>query len=109
MRTLTTIASIPSILVLHVNFNSLILEEELIFGQSYAVMKLCGLIYHCDPSTIGHFTSIIMDAGGKMWHHNGISTRRSCTFIGTFADLKISLNLHQRSGEKLCAVIYVLK
>jgi hypothetical protein len=109
LRTSTTIASIPSILVLHVNFNSLILEEELSFGQNYAAMKLLGLIYHCDTSTMGHFTSIVIDTGGEMWCHDGISTRRSCIYIGTFADLQNPLSLHQRGGEKLCAVIYALK
>jgi hypothetical protein len=51
------------------NFN---IEEELSVGQNYAVMKLRGMIYHCDTSTVGHFTSIVIDAGGKMWHHDGI-------------------------------------
>jgi hypothetical protein len=33
MRALTTISSIPSIMILHVDFNNLILEEELSFEQ----------------------------------------------------------------------------
>ncbi|KAJ6540228.1 hypothetical protein B0H10DRAFT_2138382 [Mycena sp. CBHHK59/15] len=71
-------------------------------------MKLRGLIYHSQAAS--HFTSIVVDAAGSMWYHDGITTRRACVNNGRFADLRDLQSLHRRSHEEvLCAVIYALK
>jgi hypothetical protein len=109
LQRLTIIESIPSIMVLYVNFNTLILEEELHIGPNYPAMKLRGLIYHSNMTAVGHFTSVVVDGEGGMWYHDGISTGRACVNAGRFSDLQDRISLHRRAEETLCAVIYALQ
>lgn len=96
-------------MVLCVNFNTLILEEELYFRWNGGVitLRIRGLIYHSQMA--GHFTSVVIDGEGIMWYHDGMITGRTCVRNGRFSEIGNLLTLHRRSEEHLCAVIYALK
>ncbi|KAJ7784228.1 hypothetical protein B0H16DRAFT_1296841 [Mycena metata] len=106
MRRLTTIHEGPPILVLCINSEDILLDEELRFTPTIT-LRLRGLIYHSQMAK--HFTSVVMDAAGTMWYHDGITTRRNCVNTGKFKDLQDRRSLHRRGEQLLCAVIYVLK
>ncbi|KAJ7939757.1 hypothetical protein B0H13DRAFT_1586961 [Mycena leptocephala] len=105
MRRLTTVHAIPSLMIIGINFNTLLLSEEIKFGP--ATLKLRGLIYHSPMEH--HFTSVIVDAEGIMWYHDGITTRRTCINNGRFADVADPLTLHRRHDQRLSAAIYALQ
>ncbi|KAJ6622115.1 hypothetical protein B0H10DRAFT_1731849, partial [Mycena sp. CBHHK59/15] len=97
---------IPSLMVLCISVNNLRLNEELNFQQQNRIitLKLWGLIYHSQLVQVGHFTSVILDAEGVMWYHDGITTGRTCINNGRFSEVQDLLMLHRRSQERLCAV-----
>ncbi|KAJ7123847.1 hypothetical protein C8R43DRAFT_899354 [Mycena crocata] len=109
MRRLTTIYDIPSLMVVGINFDTLVLDEELNFTQngSVSILKLRGLIYHSQEAR--HFTSVVLDASGMMWYHDGITTGRTCVNKGRFGDLSDPLTIHRRDEQRLCAAVYALK
>ncbi|KAJ7828418.1 hypothetical protein B0H13DRAFT_1656303 [Mycena leptocephala] len=113
MRQLTTVHAVPSIMVLAINIHNLILDEELNFPHRNGVttLKLRGLIYHSqmEGHSIGHFTSVVVDAEGIMWYHDGITTKRTCINNGRFADVANPLTLHRRHDQRLSAAIYALQ
>ncbi|KAJ7908618.1 hypothetical protein B0H13DRAFT_2496531 [Mycena leptocephala] len=88
-------------------------DVELNFPHRNGVttLKLRGLIYHSqmEGHSIGHFTSVVVDAEGIMWYHDGITTKRTCINNGRFADVANPLTLHQRHGQRLSAAIYALQ
>jgi hypothetical protein len=113
MRQLTTIQEVPSLLILCININTLKLDPYLKFGQNddnANTLKLRGLIYHSEIAgqVGGHFTSVAVDAGGNMWYHDGITTRRTCVNNGKFTDIQDLLTLHSRNDQRLCAIVYAL-
>ncbi|KAJ7914979.1 hypothetical protein B0H13DRAFT_2458344, partial [Mycena leptocephala] len=71
-------------------------------------LKLRGLIYHSqmEGHSIGHFTSVVIDAEGIMWYHDGITTKRTCINNGRFADVASPFTLHRRHNQRLSAAIY---
>ncbi|KAJ7922096.1 hypothetical protein B0H13DRAFT_1604008, partial [Mycena leptocephala] len=112
MRRLTTIHDIPSLIILAINVNDLILEQELVFDNG-SILRLRGLIYHLQPvsqhSNIGHFTGVVVGLEGEMWYHDGITTRRNCVRSGRFPNSTGDrLTLHRRHDQRLCAAIYAL-
>ncbi|KAJ7122695.1 hypothetical protein C8R43DRAFT_845579, partial [Mycena crocata] len=86
LRRRTTIHDVPEVLIVGINFPTLVLNEELQFHRNNNVvtLKLRGLIYHSQMAL--HFTSVILDAEGIMWYHDGISTGRTCVNNGRFTD-----------------------
>ncbi|KAJ7085024.1 hypothetical protein C8R43DRAFT_909267 [Mycena crocata] len=109
MRRLTTIHDVPSLMVVGVNFDTLVLDEELNFPRNGNVitLKLRGLIYHSQQAM--HFTSIVLDANGMLWYHDGITTGRDCVSKGKYGELSNPLVLHQIKEQRLCAAVYALK
>ncbi|KAJ7916608.1 hypothetical protein B0H13DRAFT_1609185 [Mycena leptocephala] len=113
MRQLTTIREVPSLLILCININNLKLDPYLKFRQndeSVNTLKLRGLIYHSELAgqVGGHFTTVVVDAAGNMWYHDGMTTRRTCVNNGRLADVQDLLTLHRRNDQRLCAVVYAL-
>jgi hypothetical protein len=74
MRRLATVHAILSLMIIGINFNPLLLSEEIKFGT--ATLNLRGLIYHSLMEH--HFTSVIVNAEGIMCYHDGITTGRTC-------------------------------
>jgi hypothetical protein len=113
MRQITTIRDVPSLLILCININTLKLDPYLKFGQnndSANTLKLRGLIYHSELAgqVGGHFTSVVVDAAGNMWYHDGMTTRNTCVDNGKLTDVQDLLPLHRRNNQRLCAVVYAL-
>ncbi|KAJ7845208.1 hypothetical protein B0H13DRAFT_2410207, partial [Mycena leptocephala] len=78
---LTTIHEVPSLIILSLNLDTLRLEEDVTLGQK--MLKLRGLICHSQiAADLGHSTSVVVDAQGIMWYHDGMTTRRACTSNG---------------------------
>ncbi|KAJ7883592.1 hypothetical protein B0H13DRAFT_1629001, partial [Mycena leptocephala] len=99
---------VPSLIILSLNLDTLRLEEDVTLGQK--MLKLRGLIYHSQiTADLGHFTSVVVDAQGTMWYHDGMTTRRACTSNGRFVDLQDPLTLHRRGDQRLCAAIYAVR
>ncbi|KAJ7899890.1 hypothetical protein B0H13DRAFT_2029309 [Mycena leptocephala] len=65
------------------------------------MLKLRGLIYHSQIiADLRHFTSVVVDAQGIIWYHDGMTTRRACTSNGRFVDLQDPLTLHRRGDQR---------
>ncbi|KAJ6517750.1 hypothetical protein DFH09DRAFT_940166 [Mycena vulgaris] len=81
--------------------------EHRLRDNSNVTLKLRGLIYHSEIAA--HFTSVVLDAEGLMWYHDGITTKRTCVNNGRYSVLRDLLTIHWRHEERLCAAIYALK
>ncbi|KAJ7075579.1 hypothetical protein C8R43DRAFT_966316 [Mycena crocata] len=109
MRRVTTLTDVPQLLVVTLAGDSrkLRIEEVLTFGRPTGAVKLRvrGLLYHSETGR--HFTSIVVDAVGTMWYHDGITTRRRCIDKGRLRDVRMAHELHAISNtEKLCGIMY---
>ncbi|KAF8575387.1 hypothetical protein K439DRAFT_1370064 [Ramaria rubella] len=51
--------------------------------QGTLTFRLAGVIYFGSE----HFTAQIVDHGMKVWYHDGITTKRSCTYEGDLSSL----------------------
>jgi hypothetical protein len=105
---ITTIFDIPPILFVTVSADCLILDPELTFNtlSGQKKLRLRGVVYFEQTTPeMGHFTSISIDANGKTWFHDGITTRR--TYVGGPLIQDISpTNLRKRGSSSLCTAIY---
>ncbi|KAJ7724810.1 hypothetical protein B0H14DRAFT_2641457 [Mycena olivaceomarginata] len=56
-----------------------------------------------------HFTCIVVDAGGGLWFHDGMTTRRSTSYMGNLRTIGDRRWLHRLDDDKkLAAAIYTL-
>jgi hypothetical protein len=91
------------------NTPNLILDEtvSLTVGSTAHTLRLQGLIYHSQSAL--HFTCIVVDAGGGLWFHDGMTTRRSTSYMGNLHTIGDRRWLHRLDNDKkLAAAIYTL-
>ncbi|KAF8176665.1 hypothetical protein K438DRAFT_1607251 [Mycena galopus ATCC 62051] len=107
MRTTTTIEDLPPLIIMTTSSVQLVLEDKLNFvvNGTHTSLKLTGLIYHSASAL--HFSSVIVDVLGRLWHHDGITTQRGTVYIGHLRDMPDRRSLHFLDTDKrLCAAIY---
>ena len=68
--------SAPNVLIFEINSRNIKLGKTLKFEQEgeTVVLYVKGLIYHGDF----HFTSCVIETGGIVWYHDGMTTGSSC-------------------------------
>ena len=69
-------------------------------GQE-VILRLRGIIYHGD----NHFTSRIFSHTGKVWFHDGITTKASCIEDGQLSD-KSNSDLRYYEDQELVLAVY---
>ncbi|KAF8575669.1 hypothetical protein K439DRAFT_1305226, partial [Ramaria rubella] len=63
--------------------------------------RLAGVIYFGSE----HFTARIVDHGMKVWYHDGITTKRSCTYEGDLSSLS-DQEMWFKEGRRVSSLIY---
>ncbi|KAF8584379.1 hypothetical protein K439DRAFT_1346347 [Ramaria rubella] len=69
--------------------------------QGTLTLRLAGVIYFGSE----HFTARIVDHGMKVWYHDGITTKRSCTYEGDLSSLS-DQEMWFKEGRRVLSLIY---
>ncbi|KAF8211044.1 hypothetical protein K438DRAFT_1553662, partial [Mycena galopus ATCC 62051] len=86
MRRTTTLNAIPPVLILGINSTELVMDDHIHLSTATgnSSLRLAGLIYH-SPSAV-HFTCMVVDVEGRLWYHDGMTTKRNTLFNGKLSN-----------------------
>ena len=105
MDMITRITQKPSLLILSIEGGRFAYSPNLVFdydGQM-VVLKIRGIIYAGEA----HFTCRFIDSVGRVWYHDGMTTRRACIIDGLLTEMDFE-TLAGTRGKTAVAVIYVI-
>jgi hypothetical protein len=76
-------------------------KVKFVVNGEEVLLSLRGIIYHGD----NHFTSRVFSSKGKVWFHDGITTKNKCIEDGELGD-KINNDLRYYEDQELVLAIY---
>jgi len=96
-------AEVPKIIILEYPYCNTKTSQKLKFvvNGEEVILSLRGIIYHGDNC----FTSRVFSSEGKVWFHDGITTKNKCIEDGQLDD-KSNNDLRYYEDEELVLAIY---
>ena len=103
MDLVARILEVPEVVLLSIDGGQFSFTPELVFDCSgeMAVLNLRGIIY----GGSNHFTCRFIDSIGRIWYHDGITTRRGCLDDGFLSQIEAEA-LENTRGKRAVALIY---